>query len=117
MARRDDGHRRIHLGSAVLTCLAAGAMGIGVPLLGAQPVAASSSSNTIPAGFQDWPMHNHDPLHSGVSAETILSTSTQFKLHWSEQTGDQSFTSPAVVYNATLNESLVYSGNMDGYFT
>jgi outer membrane protein assembly factor BamB len=117
MARRDDGHRRIHLGSAVLTCLAAGAMGIGVPLLGAQPVAASSSSNTIPAGFQDWPMHNHDPLHTGVSAETTLSTATQFKLHWSEQTGDQSFTSPAVVYNSTLNESLVYSGNMDGYFT
>jgi len=103
-----------HLGTAVLTFVAAGAMAIGGPPLQVQPVAASG---TIPAGFQDWPTHNHDALHSGVSSETLLSTATAFKLKWSEQTGDQSFTSPAVVYNATLNESLVYSGNMDGYFT
>jgi outer membrane protein assembly factor BamB len=106
-----------HLGTVVLTCVAAGAMAIGGPLLDAQPAAASTKASTIPAGFQDWPMMRHDQLHSGVSSETILSTSTTFKLHWSEQTGDLSFTSPAVVYDPTLGESLVYSGNMDGYFT
>lgn len=103
-----------HFGTAVLTCVAAGAMAIGVPLLQVQPAAASG---TIPAGTQDWPTHNHDALHSGVSSETTLSTASTFKLDWSQQTGDQSFTSPAVVFNTTLNESLVYSGNMDGYFT
>src|ERR1700689_5449191 len=103
-----------HLGTAVLTCVAAGAMAIGGPLLQVQPAAAAG---TIPAGVQDWPTHNHDALHSGVSSETTLSTATTFKLNWSQDTGDQSFTSPAVVFNTTLNESLVYSGNMDGYFT
>lgn len=66
-----------HLGTAVLTCVAAGAMAIGVPLLQVQPAAASG---TIPAGTQDWPTHNHDALHSGVSSETTLSTASTFKL-------------------------------------
>jgi outer membrane protein assembly factor BamB len=73
----------------------------------------------IPAGFQDWTMHRHDVTHSGVSGETILSSSTSFKLHWSVNTASAgtttlAYTSPAIVYNGILGTSLVYVGNQQG---
>jgi outer membrane protein assembly factor BamB len=116
MVRRNPGPRRGRLSTATLCAISAGGIAIGAPLLQAQPVAARTAANTIPAGFQDWSTHNHDQQHTGVSSETILSTTTTFKLHWSANTGDQAFTSPAIVFNTTLNESLVYVGNMDGEF-
>ncbi|MGA7987872.1 MAG: PQQ-binding-like beta-propeller repeat protein [Candidatus Dormiibacterota bacterium] len=77
----------------------------------------SQSANTIPAGFQDWPEHMHDGTHTSVSAETILSASTSYRLHWSANTGGTiAYSSPAVVYNATLGVSLVYVGNQSGDF-
>ncbi|MGH7777767.1 MAG: PQQ-binding-like beta-propeller repeat protein, partial [Candidatus Dormibacterales bacterium] len=64
----------------------------------------------------DWPMFRHDPLHQGVSCETTLGASNapSLKLDWSVGTGATSYSSPAVVYNATLGESLVYVGNQGG---
>jgi outer membrane protein assembly factor BamB len=76
----------------------------------------ASTSAAIPVGFQDWAMYRHDRLHNGVSGETFLraSNASTLKLHWSLNTGGISYSSPAVVYNATLNESLVYVGNQAG---
>ena len=72
---------------------------------------------TIPAGFQDWTQHMHDDNHTSVSAETILSASTSYRLHWSANTGfNKAYSSPAVVYNATLGISLVYVGDQGGDF-
>ncbi len=78
-------------------------------------VSAQSSVHTIPAGFQDWSEHNHDGAHTGVSAETILTATTSYNLHWAVNTGNTTaYSSPAVVYNTTLGESLVYVGNQGG---
>jgi outer membrane protein assembly factor BamB len=104
---------------AALTCLAAGATAIALPLAQTVPVAAKSivkSTARIPAGFHDWIEHRDNALHTGVSSETILSSSTAFKLHWSANTGTKSYASPAIAFNSTLNKSLVYIGNMLGEF-
>jgi outer membrane protein assembly factor BamB len=70
---------------------------------------------SIPAGFQDWPEHRHDTLHQGASSETILTASTAYKLHWSVNTGGtKAYSSPAIVWDSTRNESLVYVGNQSG---
>jgi len=107
------------LGIAALTCLAAGATAIALPLAQAMPVSAhatSKSAATIPAGYVNWTEHRGNPLHTGVSTETILSSSTAFKLHWSVNTGDKTYVSPAIVFDPALNESLVYVGNFLGEF-
>ncbi len=81
------------------------------------PVASAHTraAHAIPAGFQDWIEHNHDAQHTGVSAETILSASTSYQLHWAVNTGNATaYSSPAVAYNTTLGESVVYVGNQGG---
>lgn len=114
--------RRGRLGTAVLTCVAAGATVIALPLVQALPTAAKGTATSvasIPAGFSNWTEHRGNALHTGVSSETILSTATAYKLHWSHNTTNtttltKSYSSPAVVFNTTLNESLVYVGNQIG---
>ena len=77
--------------------------------------AQAPAVHTIPAGFQDWPEHMHDPNHTSVSAETSLTASTSYRLHWSANTGGTiAYSSPAVVFNPTLGISLVYVGNQSG---
>lgn len=74
-----------------------------------------TKSQQIPAGFQDWTEHGHDDLHSNVSAETFLTASTAYNLHWAVNTGStKAYSSPAVVWNSTLGVSLVYVGNQSG---
>jgi outer membrane protein assembly factor BamB len=119
MSQRYAAFKAGRLGIAALTCAAAGATAIALPLAQAMPVAAHggpTSTAHIPAGFTDWIEHRGNALHTGVSPETILSTSTTFKLHWSANTGDKSYGSPAIAFDSTLNESLVYVGNMLGEF-
>jgi outer membrane protein assembly factor BamB len=62
-------------------------------------------------------MFNHDPLHSGVSADTAIGASTAPGLAtlWSKQlksVHDQA--SPAVAFNASRNETLVYEVTYGG---
>jgi outer membrane protein assembly factor BamB len=79
--------------------------------------AQTPAVHTIPAGVQDWPEHMHDANHSSVSAETFLTASTSYRLHWSANTGyTTAYSSPAVVFDATLGISLVYVGNQAGDF-
>jgi eukaryotic-like serine/threonine-protein kinase len=81
-------------------------------------VFAGSSFSSLAPGFQDWPTWRHDQGHSGVSAETALgaASASKMKLHWAAKTGAKSYSSPAIVYNTTLAESLVYVGNQAGSF-
>ncbi len=114
MAHRSSALRNGRLGVATLACLATGATAVGL----STPVAAHSGRafSARPAGTFDWIEHRDNALHTGVSKETVLSTSTAFKLHWSVGTGDKSYSSPAIAYNSTLGESVVYVGNMLGEF-
>ncbi len=109
--------RVAHGGGALFAVLAVIAASGIASVQGASAQGRSQSANTIPAGFQDWPQHMHDDVHTSVSAETILSASTSYRLHWSANTGNtKAYSSPAVVYNATLGISLVYVGDQGGDF-
>ena len=77
----------------------------------AQPPA----THAIPAGFQDWPEHIHDAKHTGSPRRRSFPSSTSYQLHWSANTGGaKAYSSPAVVFNPTLGNSLVYVGNQGG---
>ena len=106
--------RSTRVGTLLLTVAAAGTTAITAPLLQSVSAAAAPSARSIPAGYQNWTEHRGNGLHTGVSTEKILSTSTAYRLHWSVNTGDKSYSSPAIVYNATLGYSVVYVGNNDG---
>jgi eukaryotic-like serine/threonine-protein kinase len=77
----------------------------------ARAVAPLAASDGI-----DWPMFHLDASHSGVSAETTIGASNASTMApvWQANTGTQSYVSPAVVYNATLDERLVYVANQAG---
>jgi outer membrane protein assembly factor BamB len=114
MAHRSSALRSGRLGVATLACLATGATAVGLSTSAAAHSGRGVSAR--PAGTFDWIEHRDNALHTGVSKETVLSTSTAFKLHWSVATGDKSYDSPAIAYNSTLGESVVYVGNMLGEF-
>ena len=68
-------------------------------------------SARVLAASDTWPMFGHDPLHSGVSPDTAIGASTAPGLttKWSKRLSsvhDQP--SPAVAFNATRSETLVY---------
>ncbi len=105
--------RVVRGGGAMLSVVAAVAMTMAA--LAPTALAQGTGAHAIPAGFQDWTEHNHDGAHTGVSSETILTASSLYRLHWSINTGDPiAYSSPAVAFNATLGESLVYVGNQGG---
>jgi len=64
----------------------------------------------------DWASFGHDAGHSGVSAETSISTSNASTLgiKWQVNTGDSVFASPVVANNAQLGKRVVYIGNLSG---
>jgi len=69
-----------------------------------------------PALAEDWPMFHRDPTHTGLSSETTLgaSNAASMGIKWQANTGQAAYTSPAVVYNGTLDRRLVYVGNSAG---
>ena len=66
---------------------------------------------------QDWPMFHRDPFHLGVSPDTSIGASNvaNLTIRWQASIGASSG-SPAVVYNATLDKTLVYIGTLGGTF-
>jgi len=66
----------------------------------------------------DWPMWHHDQAHSGVSPDTQIGASNVagLALRWQADIAG-SYTSPVVVYNASLDRTLVYVGNNNGTFS
>jgi outer membrane protein assembly factor BamB len=79
-------------------------------------VAAVAPGASAGAAAEDWPMFHHDPQHVGVSGETGISSSvaSSLAIQWQASLGSVSYTSPAVVWNATLGKRLVYVGNQAG---
>lgn len=63
----------------------------------------------------DWPSFHHDAAHSGVSPDTSVGATAAaagLSLRWKVPTGSVIQSTPAVVYNATLNKTLVYIETM-----
>ena len=69
--------------------------------------------------FSPWPAFQHDPLHSGVTADTSVgaSNASALALKWRTLVGGSGkkppnvATSPAIVYNQTLGKTLAYVGS------
>ena len=77
----------------------------------AGPVSAAGAASRALAASDTWPMFGQDPLHLGVSPDTAIGASTAPGLttKWSKRLSsvhDQP--SPAVAFNATRGETLVY---------
>src|ERR1700761_8405275 len=108
-----------HLGrarwAATATALAFVATVVLYPITGA--VAAPTTTS-----HDDWPMFHNDPLHGGVSTDPAIGASSASSLtkQWAKPVGGGAhgtaavLASPAVVYNATLNETLVYDVSSKG---
>jgi eukaryotic-like serine/threonine-protein kinase len=95
------------------------ALGAAAVVCAVMTVQASAAGISPGAGttMDTWPMFNHDLLHSGVSPDTSIGASTApgLTVLWSKRlpsVHDQS--SPAVAYNASLKETLVYEVTYGG---
>lgn len=78
------------------------------------PVGAAAAPAAAPvAGAADWPMFAHDVHHTGRSPETGLGTSNvaSLGLQWQANTGAATYNSPAIVYNSSLDKTLVYTAS------
>jgi outer membrane protein assembly factor BamB len=80
-------------------------------------VSTAGAASGARAVGDTWPMFNHDPLHSGVSPDTVIGASTAPGLTtlWSKRlksVHDQA--SPAVAFNTSRNETLVYEVTYGG---
>ena len=80
-------------------------------------VATQMSAEADPALGTDWPMFHHDALHQGVSSDQIIRSDNvaNMGLRWQANVAG-SYTSPVVVYNATLGKTLVLLGSNNGTF-
>jgi len=98
--------RRLVLGAALTVSIA----------MAAFPAGAHAVVN------DDWTMFHHDALHSGVSPDTFpgASTASTMTQKWAELVGGGSrgkaavLASPVVVFNATLQKTVVYDVSVLG---
>jgi outer membrane protein assembly factor BamB len=75
------------------------------------PAGAAGAASRAVAAADTWPSFGHDRWHSGVSPDTAIGQSTAPSLatRWSQPLGTTSNQpSPAVAFNTTRNETLVY---------
>lgn len=103
--------------------LRAGVFTIALMLLGvgAAPTASSpgdslASHAVSQLSADDWPSFHHDAMHSGVSPDVAVGAAAAARglaLKWKVPAGSKIQSSPAVVYNATLNKTLVYIETMN----
>jgi outer membrane protein assembly factor BamB len=97
------------------------------PLLLGVAVAASIAMAVVPSSARatsgdDWTMFHRDASHSGVSPDTAIGASTASGLteKWSQLVGGGGqgkasvYASPAVVFNATLQKTVVYDVSVLG---
>ncbi len=64
----------------------------------------------------DWPMWQFNERNEGVTPDEGLTASNagELGLLWQSNTGAKAFTSPAVVYNPSIDKTLVYIGRQAG---
>jgi outer membrane protein assembly factor BamB len=107
-------HRRRRFAAGMC---AAAAVASAVTLGPARAAGAASSASSALASGDTWPMFGHDRLHSGVSPDTAIGASTAPGLatRWSQPLdSSRNQPSPAVAYNATRGETLVYDVTRTG---
>lgn len=85
-----------------------------------RPLSSGQHSLQASTSFADWPMFMNRPVHSGVSAETTISTATaaSMKQGWSATLGTSSVVSPVVATSSTLGKAVLYAagnGTMYAY--
>lgn len=85
-----------------------------------RPQSSGQRSLQASSSFSDWPMFMNSPAHSGLSAETTISTANaaSLKQGWSAKLGTSSVVSPAVATSSTLGEAVLYAaanGTMSAY--
>jgi outer membrane protein assembly factor BamB len=88
--------------------------GAAVVIAGA--LALGAADHTGAQTTDDWAMFRHDPLHTGVSADTTVGAAhaTNLKIQWHAKSGGGSKglaaiqASPAAAYNSALGKTVVY---------
>jgi outer membrane protein assembly factor BamB len=85
------------------------ALGSIVALSGALPAPAAT--------FSDWAMFHEDAAHTGVSEETAIGANNAptLSIAWQRGLGAPAYSSPVVMFNATLGKRVVYVGNQAGF--
>ena len=66
----------------------------------------------------DWPMFQHDAIHSGISPDTTwgASTASGLTMKWQQNVSGSAavIASPIVAYNASLGKTIVYGASASG---
>lgn len=112
-----------------LAALVIGALALLVPLSSSTGTLGAAShratvhakrgavSASLTDSSDDWPMFQGNPDHTGVSPDTSISASSAGNLveRWATYDGGHGkggiIASPTVVYNSTLNETLIYDSS------
>jgi len=100
------------MGVAVFIALVAGGAASPVGFTRERP----SLVVTSPSNADDWPMLQHDVTHSGLSSDPAVGANAAAEglaLRWKVPAGSGMQSTPAVVYNATLDKTLVYVETMN----
>jgi outer membrane protein assembly factor BamB len=113
------------VGNAVLVAAVAAVTSAAVLIPWISPVsaapvgAAPMSAANVPVPNYTWPKYGFDAADQGVSSDPSISTAnaSQLGVKWMVPDQTQAEASPIVAYNPTLNENVVYQGNIDGGFT
>lgn len=110
----------IHSRPALVAVTAGAALAGALAMAGPASAAAHPGPGRRAAApvFTDWPMFRANPSHTGYSPETSISSTNASSLAatWTAPLGTTSYTSPAVVMNATLGKALVYAGANNHFY-
>jgi outer membrane protein assembly factor BamB len=122
--KRQAGRRRVRRLRSVVSAAAVSLVSVAfLASVGPADAVAGGQQPFGPAGTSasdSWPMFHHDPLHSGVSTDTAIGASTAASLtqKWAQVVGSHGHvlvvSSPAVVYNTKLKETIVYDVDNNG---
>jgi outer membrane protein assembly factor BamB len=101
--------RRLRLAIGVLSVLSCG-------VVLSPSGRAEGSQRAAQSAADDWSMFHKDPVHSGLSLDPAVgatAASSGLPLDWEIPAGSMIESSPAVAYNSTLGETLVYVQTWD----
>lgn len=78
---------------------------------------APATAATVPANV--WPEYHHDATLDGTSGDPLMSASKAATLgvRWMANTGAESYSSPIVAWNSSLQKTVAYVGNEAGTFS
>lgn len=104
--------------AAPVLALAMALVSTGTAAASTAPTAVSGTHHELPPTYQ-WPEAHQNSSLTGVSTDPSINTANAATLgvKWMTYTGSEIVASPVVAWNAALRMTLVYIGNVDGYFT